>query len=131
DAFEELYTVMAESFGSSAADVDAEHRILDDYIFAELDYEQSKTCCWNSSTDAMYRTIVALNDELQEQAGDACVQPIVFKASDGGYEIFRAHESLGGKDWRADEACPQANVQDDTEAEHAWTDFCEWRGTQD
>lgn len=128
DAFEDLYDVLAESEGLSKAEVDAEHRILEDYVFAELVYEASKTCCWNSTNDVMFRTIMSLNDELQAQAGEACVEPEVFMAKAGGYEVFRAHDSLGWRDWRADEACPQANVADDTLAEAIATPFCEWDG---
>ncbi|MBK8234339.1 MAG: hypothetical protein IPK74_02165 [Deltaproteobacteria bacterium] len=130
DAFEDLYTVLEQEFGMTRDEVDAEHRILEDYVFAELVYEQSKTCCWNSTNDVMFRTIMSLNDELQEQAGDACVEPLPFMAVDGGYQAFRDHDPLGWKDWRADEACPQANVQNDLLAEAAWTPFCEWNAGQ-
>jgi hypothetical protein len=129
-AFVDLYSVMEESFGLSAAEVDAAHRIFDDYVFAELVYAQSKTCCWNSTTGKMYETIMDLNAELQAQAGDACVQPLVFKATDGGYEPFRAHEPFGWREWSADEACPQANVQNDVEAEHDAIEFCAWNDAQ-
>ena len=97
-------------------------------MFAELVYEKSKTCCWNSTDDAMFRTIMSLNEELQQEAGDACVEPEVFKATAGGYEVFKAHDPLSWKAWRADEVCPQANVQDDEVAQALWTPFCEWNG---
>jgi hypothetical protein len=129
-AFVDLYAVMEESFGLTSAEVDVEHRIFDDYVFAELVYNQSKTCCWNSTTSKMYETIMDLNADLQAQAGEACVQPVVFKAEGGDYDIFREHEAFGWREWSADEACPQANVQDDTEAPHDEIAFCEWSGAQ-
>lgn len=130
DAFEDLYTVLESEFGMTKAEIDAEHRILEDYVFAELVYEESKTCCWNSTNDAMFRTVMAVNDELQEQAGDACVEPVVFKATAGGYDVFESHDPLNWKDWRADETCPQATVQDDALAAADWTPFCEWNAGQ-
>jgi len=130
DAFEDLYAVLETEFGMTKAEVDAEHRVLEDYVFAELVYEESKTCCWNSTNDAMFRTIMAVNDELQEQAGDACVEPTVFKATAGGYAMFQAHDPTTWREWRADEACPQANVADDVIADALWTPFCEWNEGQ-
>lgn len=125
DAFGELYALLEEQ-GLTVADIDAEHRIFEDYVFPELVYTESKTCCWNSSDDAMYRTIISLNEELQEQAGDACVEPEPFLAKDGDYDIFRDHEPSSWKGWRADEACPQMGVQNDKIADSLATPFCEW-----
>ncbi len=130
DAFEDLYAVMETDFGMTRAEVDAEHRVFEDYVFAELVYEESKTCCWNSTNDTMFRTIMAVNDELQEEAGDACVEPVVFKATDGGYAVFQAHDPITWREWRADETCPQANVTDDAIAESLSTPFCEWNEGQ-
>jgi hypothetical protein len=53
-AFEKLYEVSAQSFGQTKAQVDAEHRELEDYVLGELEYTKSTTCCWNSSTSAMF-----------------------------------------------------------------------------
>jgi hypothetical protein len=78
----------------------------------------------------MYQTIVDFNAKRQEEAA-ACLPPVVFKATDGGYEVFRAHNPIGWVDWRADESCPQSNVLDDTEAEHAATPYCEWKDAPD
>src|SRR5688572_17092270 len=75
----------------------------------------------------MFQTIVDLNAKRQEEAGEACVEPLVFKAVDGGYEAFRAHGPGTWIDWSADETCPQANVANDTEAQHDAIAFCEWR----
>jgi hypothetical protein len=60
--------------------------------------------------------------------GGGCQPPVVFM-NDNGYDTFRDHAvslGRGGEwvDWSEDESCPQRNVSVDTEAEHAWTDFC-------
>ena len=125
-AFTELYGVMEREFGMSIADVDAEYREFEDYVFAQLVYEQSKTCCWNSTNRTMYETIMSLNEQLQAEAGDACVEPLVFKARGGDYDVFREHRSLGWVAWSEDENCPQRNAVDDLEATGSWTPFCEW-----
>jgi hypothetical protein len=131
EAFADLYDVMSEHFGVASEDVDAQFRTLEDYVFAELVYDKSKTCCWNSTTAAMYETIMDLNATLQADAGDACVEPVVFKATGGGYDIFRDHQSAGWVEWSEDEACPPRDVTDDTEAELTGLPFCEWQATQD
>ena len=127
EAFDQLYALSEEHFGMSRAQVDEEYRTLADYVFAELEYEESRTCCWNSSTGAMYDIAMDYNRTLQ---ADACAEPFVFMMRDGGFETFKAHaDSLGrGGEWvtwSADETCPQAStVSTDTEAAHAWTAFC-------
>lgn len=135
-AFTELYALNQERFGISAADTDREHRALEDYVFAELTYEQSKTCCWNSTTRAMYEIVMDYN-EHHVSDGD-CREPVVFMAQgagagEDGYGLFRAHaEALGrGAEWVAwseDEPCAQRAVRDDTEAPHAWIPSCEALG---
>lgn len=126
DAFEHLYELMDDAFDMAASEVDAEFRIFEDYVFAELDYEQSKTCCWNSTNHTMYETIMDLNEQAQLEAGDACVPPIVFKARNGDYEVFRDHDATGWVEWSEDESCTQRGVLDDAEASHAAISFCEW-----
>jgi hypothetical protein len=126
EAFERLYDLMERELGVSREEVDRSYRDLEDYVFAELVYGESKTCCWNSSTARMYETIMDLNAQLQLQAGDACVEPIVFKARAGGYAIFREHDPQGWVDWSEDEACPQRNVLEDAEASREIMPFCEW-----
>lgn len=126
EAFDDLYALMERDFDMTRAEVDHAYRTLEDYVFAELVYDASKTCCWNSSNAAMYETVMSLNEQIQAEAGEACVEPIVFKATDGGYDVFRDHRPQGWVPWSADEACPQADVVDDVEADHDWTPFCEW-----
>ncbi len=126
-AFEKLYAVNAEHFGLDRAATDRAERTFDDYVFAELVYQQSKTCCWNRSTSAMYQIVMDYNQGLQEET---CADPVVFKATGGGYEIFRQFAEATGRGyqwvaWSEDESCPQRAVTDDTEAAHAAIPWCE------
>lgn len=128
-AFNSLYDLMRDEFGMTQEDVDKQYRILDDYVFAELDYASSKTCCWNRSTNAMYAIAMDLNVKNQESQ---CTSPIVFmnrNDSGDGYDLFRQHAIALGKGdqwraWTADESCPQANVAEDTVVESGILDFC-------
>lgn len=132
DAFKELYATGAE-LGLSKEEMDKDYRRLEDYVFAELEYNKSKTCCWNSSTGVMYDLVMEFNRMMVEnpETGE-CREVVTFKnrndAGDG-YEIFREFaESKGlGEEWvkwSADESCPQADVAEDTEVEHEWTALC-------
>ncbi len=82
-AFHQLYDVGRE-LGMSKGDVDAQYRNLEDYVFAELDYTKSKTCCWNSSTSAMYAIIM---DKAQKDLGGRRGQPHLHRA--GGVRVAR------------------------------------------
>lgn len=126
EAFAQLYELMENELGTSRAQVDALYRTFEDYVFGELVYGESKTCCWNSSNAAMYDTIMSLNEHRQLEAGDACVEPIVFKARGGGYAIFRDHDPESWVPWSEDESCPQRGVVEDTEADSRATPFCAW-----
>lgn len=129
EAWDELYALNEEHFGMTPSQTDAEHRLLDDYVFAELEYNQSKTCCWNSTNSDMYIAIMQLNEE---RASDTqCVEPLVFK-NDNGYGVFQQYaESIGlgasWQPWSEDESCPQRDVASDLEVNHAWTSFCSVR----
>lgn len=130
EAFTKLYLVLAEEYGMTASQVDAEYRGLEDYVLAELVYNESKTCCWNSSTSAMYEII--MNKAQAEAALPACVPPTIFKNTAGGYAAFKDHAvSLGRgaewRDWTADETCPQANTANDVVSPSHATAFCEVR----
>jgi hypothetical protein len=129
-AFDDLYPLMAEHFGMDRAAVDRAHRVFADYVFAELDYPRSKTCCWNRTTPQMYRIVMDYN-EAQQASG--CAAATVFKARGGGYEPFRAYAEATGRSaqwvaWSEDEACPQRAVSDDPETAHAWTPWCDLGG---
>ena len=137
EAFDELYTLMADEWGWSPEQVDATYRELEDYIFAELSYDESKTCCWNSSTEAMYQIIVDFNEaEIADaHAHGECALPTVFKARDnGGYEPFAGYAVATGRGadwvpWSADEACPQADVLEDVGCRHPGPPSATWPPT--
>ena len=127
EAFDELYELMQTRFNMGKLEVDKNYRKFEDYVFAELVYTESKTCCWNSTTRAMYEIVMDYNTNYVREGG-GCQPPVVFM-NNNGYTTFSDHaDSLGRGaewvDWSEDESCPQRNVSVDTEAEHAWTDFC-------
>lgn len=129
EAFDELYALMAEHFDMSESEVDETYRILDDYVLAELEYAQSKTCCWNSTTPEMYLVVMQMNEERVSDS--QCVEPVVFK-NDQGYQVFADYAASIGmasawKPWTEDEPCAQRDVAADTETQHAWAPFCEVR----
>jgi len=119
EAFAELYEVMDTHFGMTRDEVDGSYRLLEDAVFAELDYEQSKTCCWNQSTPAMAEIVLDLAE--LEAADDSCVEVTVFRAeADGadGYSRWSDHAASLGRahewvPWSADETCPWSDVPQD------------------
>ncbi|HJL20417.1 MAG TPA: hypothetical protein RMH99_32420 [Sandaracinaceae bacterium LLY-WYZ-13_1] len=131
DAFDELYDVMAEQ-GMDRAAVDATYRTLEDYVFAALVYEESRTCCWNRSTGAMYDIIMdyAEAEQAEAEASAMCSAPTVFRAEADGYARWRDHAASleRGDEWNAwseDESCSQRDVpQDLVDAERAATGYC-------
>jgi hypothetical protein len=136
EAFTELYALNSEHFGLSAADTDRQYRQLEDYVFAELLYEQSKTCCWNSTTVAMYEIVMDYNHRYVDDNGN-CREPVVFKAQNAsgndGYDLFRQHAVAMGRGaewvtWSEDEPCSQRGVLNDTEEPHSWIPSCELGG---
>ncbi len=137
EAFDDLYQLMEEEFGKSKAEVDSTYRTLEDYVFAELVYEQSKTCCWNSTTRNMYEIVMQYNEEHVNANGD-CQAPVTFMARDAGangdgYQLFYDYAvSIGRGDewvaWSEDESCPQAGVATDTEEQHEWMPYCDLAG---
>jgi len=131
EAFDKLYTLMQEKFSTSPEQVDAQYRIFEDYVFAQLEYTESKTCCWNSTNAAMFQIVMDYNQSLQD---NQCAEPEVFKCSGGGYQVFADYAAQTGrgelwKPWSEDESCPQAGVTDDTivpdSAATAWCDVAD------
>ena len=129
EAFHALYEV-GEELGMTRTEIDSEFRKLDDYVFSELVYTQSKTCCWNSSTSAMYD--IAMELSRQKLEGGSCSATVFMNRDDDqdGYEVFRTFaESIGrGSEWvswSADETCPQSGVRQDTPATAQPTDLCD------
>jgi len=131
EAFESLYALNEGWFGLDREATDRAHRVLDDYVFAELDYASSRTCCWSATTPAMYDMIMAYNEaHTWDEAAQLCQAPQVFKASDEGYKVFADYaeeigESALWATWSTEAYCPQATLGADTEASHAWTPMCE------
>lgn len=127
EAFEKLYQVNEQHFNMDRAATDRQYRVLEDYVFAPLVYQQSKTCCWNRTTSAMYQIIMDYN---REQQNGGCTTPVVFKAENGGYERYRQYAESTGRgaqwlSWSEDEACPQRNVTNDTEQPMNWLAWCD------
>ena len=130
EAFDELYALLMQHFGMSKQEADSAYRTLADYVFAQLEYSASKTCCWNSTTPAMYEIIMDYNKSITyNEETHECLPAEVFMWKDGGYHPFVQHAQLLGKadqwvQWTEDEPCAAANVATDTEKEHAWTPMC-------
>ncbi len=120
DAFRDLYDVEERAFGRNRAQVDADYRDLEDFVFAELEYSQSKTCCWNSSTSAMHDLIIeqAKADEAAAEANHTCIEPVVFRSQADGYKRWSDYAATTGKAaawkaWSEDEPCAQRAVAQD------------------
>jgi hypothetical protein len=131
-AFRELYDVESQLSGKNETAVDAEQRKLEDYVFAQLDYDHSKTCCWDSSTSAMYDLIVqeAEADKAAADAAHVCTAPIVFAAQNGSYQRWADYAAAQGKAaaWHAytdDEGCTAKGITADAVASSIATPYCE------
>jgi hypothetical protein len=129
-AFASLYA-LAYELGTTREEIDAEYRTLEDYVFGELDYEASKTCCWDSSTSAMYEIIMAKAeaDQTDADARGVCEAPLVFASRRDGYQAWSDYAASIGraaewKAWSEDESCPQLNVAADTIAASDATPYC-------
>ncbi len=131
EAFAELYDLAEREQGLTRAQVDETWRTLEDYIFAELAYESSKTCCWNSTTPQMHQLVVDYNLQLLATADERgeCVEPEVFKSHDDGYARFAAYAAAQGradewKAWSEDEPCPQRDTPEDVVLPLEHTAWC-------
>jgi len=131
-AFADLYELMETHFFATPLQVDAQYRLVEDYVFAELHYESSKTCCWNGSTSAMFEIIMDYA-QSEQTAASMCVMPTPFM-NEGmgadGYERWRAHAvSLGrAADWVAwseGEPCAWRDVMTDTLSGTSGAPYCE------
>lgn len=129
-AFDDLYTHMETAFDMTRPEVDATYRLLEDYVFAELEYSASATCCWNSSTPEMHGIIMdhANQELLAADAAGTCVEPTPFTRVDGDYATFSDHAASLGLPWvpwSADEDCPQADATDDIIVQEPFTAWCD------
>ena len=135
EAFAELYELEREHFYTSQAEVDETYRKLDDYVLSALVYEESKTCCWNSTTSEMYQIIMEFaQKEMADQAanqGEACFGPTVFRAVNGDYDTWRQFAIDTGRgeqwvNWSEDELCEQRDTSNDViDVTLKATDICE------
>ena len=130
-AFEELYDLEQRVWRTGQAEVDRRHRTLEDYVLGELTYTRSKTCCWNSSTSAMYEVVMAEARAEQAAAETArtCAAPTVFMHQADGYARWAQRAQALGmtgawKPWSEDEACPQRAVTMDEVAPTEATPYC-------
>lgn len=128
NAFRALYDVESRLSQKSTDQVDAEQRTLEDYVFAPLEYQESMTCCWDSSTSAMHDIIMqqAAAQKAADDAMSVCSAPVVFQAEDGGYRRWSDYAASIGRsaEWRAysdDEACGR---HADTLAYSSATPYC-------
>jgi hypothetical protein len=129
-AFRTLYGISYELNTTESA-LDNQYRTDADYVLGELEYTKSKTCCWNSSTSAMYDLVMkkAAADKASADARHVCESPVVFKSRTDGYTYWSDYAASIGRgaeweEWSEDEACAQKNVASDTEAEPDATPYC-------
>ena len=132
EAFTELYELEEKEFGSVILDVDQTYRKYEDYVLAPLSYDESKTCCWNSTDEAMYEIIMSFAQlELETQGENACVAPTVFKAYEGDYQIWADHAKELGREgewvsWSEDETCDQRQQLNDViDPEWSTSKYCD------
>ncbi len=131
EAFDQLYALTAEHFEMSREETDHQYRALEDYVFAELEYDSSRTCCWNSTNAVMYDVIMDLAERaVHDETAGSCNPPPVFMMENGGYDkwaLHAVHMELDDQwvEWSADETCPQAEtVETDTRIDADVTPFC-------
>ena len=99
------------------------------YYFPELIYDKSPTCCWNSTTPAMFEIIERYNRE-RETKSLQCLAPLPFqKSSYGAFRSFAQSIGRGAEfgDWSRDEECPQAGNADDTRSPSVMPTYCSVR----
>ena len=94
-AFASLYELAADEFGMSKSEVDAEHRKFEDYVFAELVYDKSKTCCWNSSNNDMYQAAMLFNECLSGLTDDPACDAVETHEQCTDLRVFRGHADDG------------------------------------
>lgn len=116
--------------------VDRQHRVIDDFVFAELNYERAWTCQWNPSDTAvnndMYRATLAFNEQ---RLASGCESIRIFRAenvtlADGtdGFADLAAFASENGYGWATYSNDEGGNLSGVTEDELADPDtistFC-------
>ena len=103
-----------QKIGKTESDIRSDNKDLSDFVFAELIYNQSKTCCWLKPAEEQYGVIMDYAQKEQDDAAAAntCKAPTVFRQTDGNYDIWKNFAQTQGKtwlDWTQDEdPCPAA-----------------------
>jgi hypothetical protein len=130
-AFRDLYDVEGRLSQKPQTQVDAEQRKLEDYVFGQLEYSKSKTCCWDTSTSAMYDVIMkaAEADKAAADAQHVCVAPIVFAARTDDYKHWADYAASIGdaaawKPYTDDEGCAMHGIITDTIATSIASPYC-------
>ncbi len=139
EAFQDLYRAYQDSGEYDKAKIDKQHRKLEDYVFAELDYDTSRTCCWNSTKAEHYDTIMKWADAEMKKADTqgVCKAPPVFKATGtgDGYTAVRTFAKANNlpfpEAWTEDEPCKAKDITDDSISDRGKeADFCRANGAQ-
>lgn len=109
---------LEEDRWSSREEHEATYRSFEDYVFPKMKYDQSKTCCWNTTTAKMGDIVLRYN-YAQQQATQQCRLPEPFFAKGGNYDVFKNYarqinRAADWRDWSEDEPCPQRVVTTDT-----------------
>jgi hypothetical protein len=79
--FDELEQLLREHHGTTVLDFELRYRKLEDYVFPAVDYQRSKTCCWNRSTAQMAEIIL---DHAAHEQADRRAEPTPLLMVDGG-----------------------------------------------
>ncbi len=133
EAFQDLYRAFSDAGEYDRTKIDKEHRKLEDYVFAELDYDTSRTCCWNSTKPEHYETVMKWADAEMKKADTqgVCKAPPVFKATGtgDGYTSIRAYAQANNlpfpEAWTEDEPCKAKDITDDTVTQRGLdADYC-------
>jgi hypothetical protein len=139
EAFQDLYRAYSDAGEYDRAKIDKQHRSLEDYVFAELDYDTSRTCCWNSTKREHYDTIMKWADAEMKKADaqQTCKAPPVFKATGSGdgytaVRLYARQNNLPFPDaWSEDEPCKAKDITDDKISERGQQAvFCDAQAAQ-
>ena len=121
EGFAALYEVNEQHFWMSRDNTDAAYRTLEDYVYSRLEYGQSRTCCWNSTTTGMHEIIMQhARAWVDDPVTQVCREPMIFMARDvssenDGFAMYREYAEQLGRlsewvSWSADEECPQETM---------------------
>lgn len=127
--FAELVQFGRDQYGWDKKKVDRDYRKGEDYLLPELKYAQSPTCCWNSTTPAMFDLLKRYNASRMQAAG-ACLPLVTFtRANLPQLKVYAQSQGRAAewKEWSEDEPCAQRAAADDTQEAAQPTPWCEVR----